>query len=457
MGRLIVISQRAPRPDPSSDAGGLVVALRSTLEAEGGLWIGVAGDTTPDGGEVLDWQDAGGFSIGQLTLSDAEHEGQYLGFANGTLWPVFHNRIDLSHYSADDFDTYTRVAERLARLVAAELKPDDTIWVHDYQMIPVARALRDLGVTARIGFFLHIPWPSVDSFQTIPQHRQVIEDMAAYDVIGLQAQRDLRNFSNCAIASGVAEWLPTGRFKIAGNVVTLGHFPISIDVDEFAALANSTKGQMPRAYELIGVERLDYSKGLPQRFLAFQRFLEKNEDAHGNVRFLQIAPSSRSDLEAYQDISDELDQRAGHVNGRFGWMDWVPMHYIRQAVPRPDVARLLAEARVGVVTPLMDGMNLVAKEFIAAQDEDDPGVLLLSQFAGAAEELDAALIVNPYDVDAMADAMARGLSMSLDERKERHRHNLERIRSATIHDWATSYLKVLRSTVPAGRDMPAAS
>ncbi|MEL7343764.1 MAG: trehalose-6-phosphate synthase [Pseudomonadota bacterium] len=444
MGRLIVISQRAPRPDPSKDAGGLVVALRSTLEAEGGLWIGIAGETTQMVGETLEWQDAGGLRIGQLTLSHSEHAGQYLGFANGTLWPVFHNRIDLSRYSSAEFATYTAVAERLARLVAQELRSGDTVWIHDYQMIPVARALRALGVTAKIGFFLHIPWPSVDSFHTIPQHRQVIEDMAAYDVIGLQAQRDLRNFSNCAVASGVGEWLPNGRFRIAGNAVTLGHFPISIDVEEFAALAQSTKGQTPRAYELIGVERLDYSKGLPQRFLAFQRFLEKNEDAHGHVRFLQIAPPSRSKLEAYRDISDELDRRAGHVNGRFGSTDWVPMHYISQTVPRPDVARLLAEAQVGIVTPLMDGMNLVAKEFIAAQDEDDPGVLVLSQFAGAAEELDAALIVNPYDVEALADAMGRALSMSLDERRERHRHNYERLRSATIHDWAASFLNVLR-------------
>lgn len=442
MGRLIVISQRAPRPDPAEDAGGLVVALRSTLEAEGGLWFGISGDTVEDADADLEWQESTGFSIGLMGLTEAEHQGQYLGFANGVIWPVFHNRIDLSHFDQSDFEIYRAVSARMAREVAPHIRAEDLVWVHDYQLIPVAAELRALGVDCRIGFFLHIPWPSVDSFQTIPEAGTLLADLAAYDLIGLQSRRDARNFANCAIASGEGEWLPGGRMRIGTETVELGHFPISIDVDEFTATAEAGQGEI--AFDLIGVERLDYSKGLPQRFAAYEVFLANHGDSLGKVRFLQIAPTSRGDLDAYRDIADELDQRAGRVNGTHGTLDWMPMHYIRQPVARDTVAGLLRRARVGVVTPLMDGMNLVAKEFVAAQDGRDPGVLVLSRFAGAAEELDGALIVNPYDIEAMAAAYARALLMSLAERRDRHAAMLDTLKGATIHDWAASYLSALR-------------
>lgn len=440
MSRLVVLSNRAPSIDGKGDAGGLVVALRDALAREDGLWIGANPEPVDEPRPALVHHRRPDFDVALFDLTPEDHEGYYLGYSNSVLWPVFHGRVDLADFRASHFDAYCATLRRIAELVGAELRPGDKIWVHDYHLIPLAAELRRLGHENVIGFFLHIPVPAAETFLAIPEYETVADWLTRFDLVGLQTRRDVSHFIDLQRRINGCEVLADGRLSCNGRRFEVASHPISIDAAEFAVMAERSDARAPEMARIIGVDRLDYSKGLPQRFRGYRRFLENRPEMHGKVYLTQIAPPTREDVEAYQQIRDELEGLAGSINGAFGDIDWVPILYIHRTVPRDVLAGLFRCSRVCLVTPLADGMNLVAKEYVAAQDRKDPGVLVLSQFAGAAEEMDEALIVNPHSEEEIADAIATALDMPLEERIRRNEALVKRLMRHDVARWASLYL-----------------
>ena len=455
MSRLVVVSNRVADPRKAVAAGGLAVALGAALSATGGLWFGWSG-TVVEGGAPgegeLHVQQSGSVTLATVDLCAEDHAGYYLGYSNGVLWPVFHYRLDLARFDAGFINAYRRVNQLFARKLMTQLRPGDIIWVHDYHLIPLAAELRAMGCANRIGFFLHIPLPPQLVLAAIPQHEWLMRALFAYDLVGFQAEADLLHFSRYVQAEAGAVDLGEHRFRAFDRTLRAGAFPIGIDVDEFAALTHAKEGvdmyeRMKEEYSrrklLLGVERLDYSKGLPQRLRAFKTLLQKYPENLGSATLIQIASPSREDMGTYTDLLQELESLCGAINGDFGELDWMPVRYIHRNVARKRLPGLYRVARVALVTPLRDGMNLVAKEFIAAQDPADPGVLVLSRFAGAAEQLKQALLVNPYDIDGTADTIQQALQMPLSERQQRHQKLLENIRTQDVHWWRKLFLDAL--------------
>jgi trehalose 6-phosphate synthase len=457
MSRLVVVSNRVGDPRKAS-AGGLAVALGQALQNTGGLWFGWSGKVvdggTPGEGELYLGQ-AGKVQVATVDLCGDDHRSHYLGYSNGVLWPVFHYRLDLADFDAGFVGGYRRVNQMFAHKLASLLQPDDVIWVHDYHLIPLAAELRAMGCRQRIGFFLHIPLPPPLILAAIPDHDWLMRCLFAYDLVGFQSQADLAHFSRYVGHEAAADLLDDHTFRAFGMTLRAQAFPIGIDVQEFQALAQGREAQdmllqmrleYVRRRLLLGVERLDYSKGLPQRLKAFRQLLQHYPENVGRATLIQIASPSRESVDAYASLRQELESLSGAINGDFGELDWMPVRYIHRNVARRRLPGLYQAARVAVVTPLRDGMNLVAKEFVAVQDPDDPGVLVLSRFAGAAEQLSEALQVNPYDISRTAETMQRALQMPLAERQERHQALLRRIRAQDVHWWCQSFLQALDST-----------
>lgn len=355
-------------------------------------------------------------------------------------------------FRREDFEGYIEVNRAFAAALAKELKPDDLVWIHDYHLIPLGQELRKLGVKNRLGFFLHIPFVPASLFTVLPQGVSLLRAFCAYDVVGFQTDEHRRDFLDCVQKILGLKATAGGRLESAsGRVLAIAN-PIGIDARSFAALATKAeqsadtkrlKASLVGRSLVIGVDRLDYSKGLPNRFDAFGRLLNSFPEHRQKVSYLQIAARSREDVSEYQTIRRELDRKAGNINGRFAEFDWVPLRYMTRAVGRNTLAGFYRAARIGLVTPLRDGMNLVAKEFIAAQDDSDPGVLVLSRFAGAAETLTEALIINPYDPDEIAEAMHQALIMPLDERKDRMARLRGSVFSVTAEAYCRNFLKAL--------------
>jgi trehalose 6-phosphate synthase len=446
-GKLIVVSNRIPtEAEPS---GGLVVALHEALSEIGGLWIGSHPDPVDTVDDRLMDLPGNGYRKKAFRLTEDERQTYYLGYANSVLWPLCHRRSDLIRFERAFAEGYLTVNRRVARAVADLAGPEDLIWIHDYHFLPLASLLRAEGVTARIGFFLHIPFPVRADLDALPERDEFPGWIAAFDLVGLQTEADV------ARCMEVFRSEPGGR-PVTGEQVsyrdrefTVCAFPIGIDADAFAQAASAGGGEFlvnlgRREDLLIGVDRLDYSKGLPNRFRAFGLFLDRQEKGDRRASLLQIATPSRGDVQAYQDIRDELERLAGSINGRHAEPDWTPIRYIHRSLPRDQLAVLYRVARVGLVTPLADGMNLVAKEYVAAQDPEDPGVLVLSRMAGAAEELTEALLVNPYDIEEMAIAIDAALAMPLEDRKRRHRALFDSVRTNDVRAWRRRCLEALR-------------
>jgi len=459
LSRLVIVSNRVANLRKTTQTGGLAVGLADALKQRGGVWFGWSGDTeAEDRDEQPDVDKIGKVTRVSIGLTKQDYEEYYLGYANSVLWPLCHYRLDLVNFQLAFFDGYVRVNRKFASSLAPFLEPDDVIWVHDYHLIPLAEELRRRGCRQRIGFFLHIPFPPPDLLAAAPNHEYLVKCLSAYDLIGFQTEADLTNFRRYIEENSGAEELADGFTRIGGNSFRAGAFPIGIDVDLFAEMAEKgsdevaidhIRRQMLGRKQVVGVDRLDYSKGLPDRFKAFERLLETHPDMHKKVSLLQIAPPTREDVQSYADIREELELLSGAINGRFADFNWTPIRYLHRNVPRDKLAALFRSSQIGFVTPLRDGMNLVAKEFVAAQERSDPGVLVLSQFAGAAEQMLEALIVNPYDIDAMADALYRGLMMPLEERKERHEALLKRIKDGDARAWLNGFLAALENSRPA--------
>ena len=440
MGRLVIVSNRVPSPrERSNPAGGLTVGLKDAIRGRPSLWFGWSGQVSQSEGDpVPKTSTQGRASFATIDLTPAQNRGFYEGFSNRILWPLCHYRMGLVEYSRGDLETYLAVNAVFARCLAPLLKPDDVVWVQDYHLIPLGAALRELGVKTRIGFFLHTPFPPLALFGALPGAGLLIRSMAAYELIGMQTEQDREHLDQSLQAEGVRP--------------TTAAFPIGIDPDEFAKQANkATKGpELLRLTEslagrtlILGVDRLDYSKGLPQRFQGYERLLERFPEHRNHVTFLQVAPVSRGDVAEYKALRRRLDEQAGRINGEWAEFDWMPIRYITRAIPRATLAGFHRFARVALVTPLRDGMNLVAKEYVAAQDESDPGVLVLSRFAGAAPEFTEAVQVNPYDPDEIAEGLHQALVMPKKERRSRWDALDVAVHKVTAASWARDFLAAL--------------
>ncbi len=453
MSRLVVVSNRVGPVKDAARAGGLAVALVEALSAAGGLWYGWSGETSEDNDGRLRMTQDGDVTLATLDLTDHGYEQYYNGFANRTLWPLFHYRLDLTSFDRSYYETYQQVNAQFAEGLVPLLQPDDLIWVHDYHFLAFGQELRRLNCDQTIGFFLHIPFPAREVFITLPRHDKLVEALFAYDVLGFQTDRDRRMFQDYVVRElGGEVW--ENKARAFGRTIEVRTFPIGIDTQTFVDSSSSPEAinqytsmreMLKGRHQIIGVDRLDYTKGLPERFHSFERLLEDYPDIHRKVSFMQIAPVSRSSVEEYVDIRQELEGASGRINGRFAEFDWTPLRYLNRSFTRHQLAGLYRASRIGLVTPLRDGMNLVAKEYVAAQDPDDPGVLVLSRFAGAATQLRSALIVNPYDVKAVADAMNEALHMTLQERRDRHQSMMPDLLANNVNVWRDNFIDAMNA------------
>jgi trehalose 6-phosphate synthase len=451
--RLIIVSNRVAAPEPKGApvAGGMAVAVKAALKNRKGLWFGWSGNVSDDPNAEPQVSDAKKVTYVLVDLSKNDVQEYYNGLANRVLWPILHYRGDMQEFSRADASGYIRVnrmfADRLSPLVGEE----DVVWVHDYHLMLLGRELRARGHRNRIGFFLHTPCAPPDVLQTLPRHEQIFGSLAYYDLIGFQTANDRDNFARYLTMRG-ARALRGDIYEVDGRHMRLGVFGVSIETKTYMRLArNAGRSAMVALVKeslggnklVLGVDRLDYTKGIPDRVKAFERFLEENSDWRGKVTLLQITPKSRTEIEEYAEIEREVTGLIGRVNGRFGDAAWTPIRYVNRSYSRTVLAGMYRAADVAMVTPLRDGMNLVAKEYLAAQDAENPGVLVLSEFAGAARELDQALIVNPHETDAVAAALKRALEMPVDERRDRHAPMLAHLLEFDITRWAEDYLSAL--------------
>jgi trehalose 6-phosphate synthase len=451
--RLVIVSNRVAVPDRTGKqvAGGLAVALREAFKGHQGLWFGWSGKVAAQATSRPRMVEGGALQYALMDLTPLDRREYYNGFANRALWPTMHYRVGLSDFSRADYIGYRRVNHTFAGALAPLTRPEDLVWVHDYHLIPLAEELRAFGLTNRIGYFHHIPWPAPEVLATLPGTKELLSSIASYDLVGVQTERDADN-----LRRNLNEEL--GANRIAAPAEPGAHdtriqcFPIGIDVSEFqrvaarsgsSRLVRQTGAGLGSRKLIIGVDRLDYSKGIPERMAAFEQFLIDNLDQRGRVTYLQIAPTSRSEVPEYAAVSRAVNEALGRINGSLGEPGWVPIHYVTSTYPRSVLAGLYRLAAVGLVTPMRDGMNLVAKEYVAAQDPTDPGVLILSKFAGAAQQLSAALIVNPNDKLEVAEAIRDALSMSKRERVTRWESMIGPVREQDVSWWAAAFLKEL--------------
>ncbi|MEE4350136.1 MAG: trehalose-6-phosphate synthase [Pacificimonas sp.] len=455
MSRLIVVSNRVSVPKARGAAGaqgGLAVALGSALRERRGIWFGWSGEETPEFTGHLNMQKIEGVTTATIDLEPQDVEEYYNGYANRSLWPLFHYRVDLAEYEQDFGKGYERVNDRFADSMGPLLEKDDLIWVHDYHLLPLGERLRARGAKNRIGFFLHIPWPPRNLLVALPFHERLVLTMLDYDLIGFQDSESVDSFLGYCRRELQAEVSADGTVKFGERTVRVKHFPIGLDYEDFVKggqtdLAKAGEERIRSSCRgrkvIIGVDRLDYSKGLPERFDSIGRFFDTWPELVNKTIYVQVAPPSRQDVNSYQLIRTALEQKAGQINGARSEVDLVPIRYVNRGYPRAELFGFYRAADVGLVTPLRDGMNLVAKEYVAAQDPDDPGVLILSQFAGAAEQLTEALIVNPHSADDVSRSLKTALDMPLDERKARWSQMEENIRVENVERWRENFVSAL--------------
>ncbi|MEM9691174.1 MAG: trehalose-6-phosphate synthase [Myxococcota bacterium] len=470
---LVVVSNRLPVRlhhdaeshtwEATQGGGGLVQALEPMLRQRGGGWVGWPNvvENAPPGWQTK-LEEAGrarGMAFHPIQLTEADVREFYGGFSNEVLWPLFHGLDDRAVFHPDYFGAFDRVNAKFAEAAFAAAAERDLIWVHDFQLIAVAQHLRQLGYTGQIAFFLHIPFPSLDGFLKLPWRGQVLSALLDYDLVGFQTERDRRNFLDC-----VERLLPDASFHVKDEPEALtevfsndrktmvGTFPIGIDHKKVVSVAKSEavekrtlqhRVQLNGRAVLLGVDRLDYTKGIHERLLAFERLLSENPGLSEEVLFIQVVQPSRTTVDEYKELKRDIDRLVGDINGRYGTPGWAPIHYLYRSIDWTELFALYRVARVAVITPLKDGMNLVAKEYCACQI-DEPGTLVLSEFAGAAAQLHHhAIITNPYDVEGTAHALRAALSSPLDERRLRVEALNEQVRREDVFWWTRRFLRAV--------------
>ena len=465
--RLIIVSNRLPiviskenndwHIEPGS--GGLVTALAPVLRNRGGMWIGSPGlpeeksrDMNVE--ELLNRETkSSGYTLRPVNLTSEEKKNFYYGFSNEIIWPLFHDLQTRCNFAPEYWDTYQRVNYKFANVIANNTKKDDYIWVHDYHLMNVAKELRDMKVNNKIGFFLHIPFPALDIFVKLPWRFKVLRALLEFDLIGFQTLRDRRNFVHC-VRTLLRDVQISGKGRVLKSRVgnrkpRIGTFPISIDFNEFATHAASKEvsdkawylhEHLPQRHLILGVDRLDYTKGIPNKLEAFRNALIRFPQLHHKVTLIQIVVPSREDIPEYNELKTEIECLVGEINGQFTDSRWIPIHYIFRSVDRSELLAHYRTCETVLVTPLKDGMNLVAKEYCAAS-VDESGVLILSEFAGAAAQLQKnALLVNPYDIEGVAETIYKAYTMNKDERRVRMRKLRRSVREYNIYRWVDNFL-----------------
>ena len=465
-GRLVVVSNRLPVVIKQIDgiwtftpgSGGLVSALAPVLRNRGGIWIGWPGtseaDTSMLSGLLREATRHSGYCLKPVSLDERDKEDFYYGFANEVIWPLFHDLQSHCNFAPRYWDAYNRVNRRFANVIMQNAHPGDFIWIHDYHLMNVGQELRAKGIRARMGFFLHIPFPPLDIYMKLPWRFPLLRALLEYDLIGFQTLRDRRNFLQC-----VRLIAPNMSISGKGQVITIragnrelrvGTFPIGIDYQEFAngsatepvvRKACALHEDLPGRQVLLGVDRLDYTKGICHRFEAFRNALQRFPELHHRTTLIQVVVPSREDIPKYNDLKMEMERLVGEINGQFTQSGWVPIHYIFRNLNRTELLAYYRACEIALITPLKDGMNLVAKEFCAAAQENN-SVLILSEFAGAAAQLQkGALLVNPYNVEEVAETIQRAITMGPEERRARM-HKLKRfVREHDIFWWVDSFLR----------------
>ena len=470
--RLTIVSNRLPvtvstrgghsRMTPSS--GGLATGLRRTHERGSGSWIGWPGDTSALVPEQL--ERLGAQLVRQrlvpVELSGDDVRHYYTGFSNGVLWPLFHYLLDRGPIESADWDAYKRVNRMFTDAALPAARNGDLVWVHDYHLMLVPEMIREQVPEARIGFFLHIPFPAVDVFRLLPWRAEILQGVLGADLVGFHTLSYSRHFA-LALRHLLDVEISGDHAWFRGRPIRIGTFPMGVDVERFETLAASSAVERrletirrdagPRQL-LVGVDRLDYTKGIPRRLLAFERFLARHPERRDSVRFIQVAVPSRGEVGEYRAFRRSVNEIVGRINSTTSTIGSVPVHYLHRSVSEGTLAALYRAAAVMLVTPLRDGMNLVAKEFVATRVDED-GVLVLSEFAGAADELGDALIVNPYDIDGVADAIETALAMSPEERRTRMHSLRQRVAACTVHDWVSGFAAELELQSRAATDIPA--
>ena len=468
LNRILIVSNRLPVTAEldhgtvrlGTASGGLASGLRCWRERSGGLWIGWPGDVSTFTGDQLDDLDRQlrHRGIVPVHLSPDEIDRYYHGFANRVIWPLFHYLIDRVPVDAAGWDAYKEVNERFADAVVREHQDGDTIWIHDYQLLLAPALVRQRLPAARVGFFLHIPFPSSEVFRILPWRREILHGLLGADVVGFHTFGYLRHFlASLLHVDGVETDID--RVRVGDREVRLGVFPMGVDTALFATLASDPNVQRESAAIrqeaggrkiLLGIDRLDYTKGIPRRLQAVERLLERSPDLRDQIRYIQVAVPSRGEVDTYRRFKRLVEEGVGRINGACGTLRSTPVHYIERSVSMEELVALYCAADVMLVTPLRDGMNLVAKEFVASRVNED-GVLVLSEFAGAAAELDGGLVVNPYDVDSVADTIRRSLDMPAAERRARMKTLRRRVIEYDVHAWARGFLEQLAYVQPAQR------
>jgi trehalose 6-phosphate synthase len=458
LARVFIISNRVANPNREGGvhAGGLEVALKATLKRHSCVWLGWSGEVKPKGKARTQTIRANNITYIVTDLTKEDYEEYYNGYANRVLWPILHYRLDLAEFTRRDLTGYLRVNEHFAAELDKVLRPDDVIWVHDYHLIPLAKALRARGHQNKIGFFLHIPLPPPEILTAMPNSEQLIAALCHYDLVGFQTDGDGANFARFLANELGSPMHLSHSLSAQSGKMRIGTFPVGIETEDFhrrarraakSAFVRRVRDSVPGEL-IIGVDRLDYTKGITLRLDAYETFLKANPDWRRRVTYLQITPKSRSEIAEYAQMQQMVDTSAGRINATYGDASWTPVRYINRAYSRTALAGLFHSSRAGLVTPLRDGMNLVAKEYVAAQDEDDPGVLILSRFAGAAAELREALLVNPYDPESVGQAIALALQMPVIERRQRHAGLYKVLLKNDIETWGDRFLSTLT-----GKDM----
>jgi trehalose 6-phosphate synthase len=440
--RLLVISNRTPPAagGKQRQVGGLVSALEPALRSQGGIWLGWSGHDSEGERPVIVDDDHRPIRA-LFDLSSAWRARFYGGFCNRALWPLFHGFPGRVCYTDADWQAYVDANAEFARHASELVSADGRVWVHDYHLLLTGQALRQRGFQGQIGMFLHIPFPACDLFDTLPWANELIAAMCAFDLVGFHTEQWATNFRDCVRARPCARGLP----EI--SVLPIGVDPQAFDPsdsppDPEVAGLRATLGQRRM---LLGVDRLDYAKGIPERLQAFECLLETRPEWHGKICFVQISVPSREDIPEYAELRHRVEMLVGRINGRFGEADWVPVRYLYRSYDHTVLAQLYRAADVALVTPLRDGLNLVAKEFVIAQDPANPGVLVLSKFAGAAVELVDAVITNPYHADGLAADIDQALRMGADERAQRYARMAATLVGKTPQSWAAAFLDRLSS------------